>query len=74
MGVSSGHAPDILGGCAERLAVDYLRGTGWTLVERNYRFGRREVDLILQKRGGATRLRGGEDPGGGIGVIIPERP
>jgi putative endonuclease len=47
MDASSGHAPHVLGRRGERLAVDYL----WTLVERNYRFGRREVDLIVQKGG-----------------------
>lgn len=52
MGASSGHAPHILGGRAERLAVDYFCGTDWTLVERNYCFGHREVDLILQRGGG----------------------
>ena len=39
----------MLGRRGERLAVDYLREAGWTVVERNYRFGRREVDLIVQK-------------------------
>ena len=49
MDASPGHPPHVLGRRGERLAVDYLREAGWTVVERNYRFGRREVDLIVQK-------------------------
>ena len=49
MDASSGHRPHVLGRRGEGLAVSYLREAGWTVMERNYRFGRREVDLIVQK-------------------------
>ncbi len=29
--------------------LEYLAGRGWIIVERNYRFGRREVDLIVRR-------------------------
>ena len=49
MDTSSGHPPHVLGRRGERLAVDYLCEGVWTVMERNYRFGRREVDLIVRK-------------------------
>ena len=51
MGASPDHAPHVLGRRGERLAVDYLCEAGWTIVERNYRFRRREVDLIVRRGG-----------------------
>lgn len=32
----------------ERLAADHLVGAGWHIVARNYRFGHREIDLIVR--------------------------
>ncbi len=34
----------------EQLAVDYLLQNGYTIVERNYRFDKAEVDIIAQKK------------------------
>ncbi len=31
------------------MAAAYLEKNGWRILERNYRFGRREVDLILRR-------------------------
>jgi putative endonuclease len=31
------------------LATRYLRRHGWSVVARNYRFGRREVDLVVRR-------------------------
>lgn len=33
----------------ERLAAQYLEALGYEVVDRNYRFGRREVDLIVRR-------------------------
>ena len=33
---------------AERLAVSYLIGKGYQILERNWRFGKAEVDIIAQ--------------------------
>jgi putative endonuclease len=33
----------------EDLACDYLQKRGYTIIERNYRCGRNEIDIIAQK-------------------------
>lgn len=33
----------------ERLAANFLESKGFEIVERNYRFGRAEIDLIARK-------------------------
>jgi putative endonuclease len=38
-----------LGREGERLAADLLERRGWTILERNYRAGRKEVDLIARR-------------------------
>lgn len=38
-----------LGKKGEKLAVDYLAKNGYTIVERNYRFQKAEVDIIARK-------------------------
>ena len=38
-----------LGKKGEQLAVDFLIGKGYTIIERNYRFDRAEVDVIARK-------------------------
>lgn len=37
----------ILGKLGEDMAVNYLVSKGYHLIERNYRFGRNEVDIIM---------------------------
>lgn len=39
-----------LGKKGEQLAVDYLQDNGYTIVARNYRFDKAEVDIIAQKK------------------------
>ena len=39
-----------LGKKGEQLAVDYLLEHDYTIVERNYRFDKAEVDIIAQKQ------------------------
>jgi len=38
-----------LGKKGEQLAVDFLIGQGYQILERNYRFDKAEVDIIAQK-------------------------
>ncbi len=49
MGTHRDHPPHVLGRRGERLAIRYLRSAGWTVMARNYHFGRREADLIVRK-------------------------
>ncbi len=39
-----------LGRWGEERAARYLQRRGWTVLARNYRFGRREVDLVVRRR------------------------
>lgn len=41
-----GHA---LGRWGEEQAARFLHRRGWTVLARNYRFGRREVDLVVRR-------------------------
>lgn len=45
------YPPHELGRRGESLAAGYLLGRGWTILAANYRFGRREVDLIVLRHG-----------------------
>ena len=40
-----------LGQVAEALAAAHLQGLGFTIVARNYRYQRAEIDIIAQKEG-----------------------
>ena len=44
-------APHVLGRWGESIAAGYLERSGWRIVARNYRFGRREVDVVARKDG-----------------------
>lgn len=46
---STGHPPHILGAWGEARAADALVAEGWSVLARNYRFGRKEVDLIVRR-------------------------
>jgi putative endonuclease len=35
----------------ERIAADFLRLQGYTIIDRNYRYGHLEIDLIAARRG-----------------------
>src|SRR5690606_35345744 len=37
------------GAHAERLAAAHLECNGWTILHRNWRFGRREIDLVARR-------------------------
>lgn len=43
------HPPHLLGRLGEARARDYLVAQGWKIVAHNYRFGRREVDVIVRR-------------------------
>lgn len=43
-----------LGKKGEQLAVDFLKQHGYTIVKRNYRFEKAEVDIIAQKKNTLT--------------------
>lgn len=38
-----------LGQEGEQMAAEYLKKRGYSILERNYKFGRREIDLIASK-------------------------
>jgi putative endonuclease len=40
-----------LGPAAEALAAAYLERRGWTILERNWRVGHKEIDLIAARAG-----------------------
>jgi putative endonuclease len=40
-----------LGRTGERLAASYLRHRGWSIVERNWRFHHKEIDLVVRRGG-----------------------
>ena len=40
------YPPHILGALGETLAVRLLIARGWTVLERGYRLGRREIDIV----------------------------
>jgi putative endonuclease len=43
------HPPHALGRLGESRAREYLVARGWSIEARNYRFGRREVDIVARK-------------------------
>jgi len=38
-----------LGRTGEALAAAYLQARGWTVLDRNYRFGHKEIDLVVRR-------------------------
>ena len=44
-------SPHELGRWGEEQAVRALIGDGWSVMARNYRFGRREIDLVVRREG-----------------------
>ncbi|HSM60843.1 MAG TPA: YraN family protein [Longimicrobiales bacterium] len=45
------HPPHELGRWGEERAARFLIERGWRILARNYRFGRREVDLVVARDG-----------------------
>jgi putative endonuclease len=46
---SSSNKKPSVGKIGENLAVSYLEDKGYNIIERNYRFGRGEIDIIVEK-------------------------
>lgn len=49
MATGDDHPPHALGRWGEDRAARFLSRRGWTVLARNYRFGRREVDLVVRR-------------------------
>ena len=49
MGTTDEHPGHALGRWGEDRAARLLEGKGWRILARNYRFGRREVDLVARR-------------------------
>lgn len=40
-----------VGTAGENLAINYLQNKGYVILEKNYRFGHNEIDIICEKKG-----------------------
>ena len=49
MSSEAGYPPHTLGRWGERTACRALERRGWSVLARNYRLGRREVDLVVRR-------------------------
>jgi putative endonuclease len=66
-----------LGRWGEELAAEHLRDRGWTILSRNYRSGRKEIDLVAS-RGGVVafvevKTRSSRGCGTGLEAITPAK-
>lgn len=70
---SSPNRAHSLGRWGEHRAARFLEGRGWRVVCRNYRFGRREVDLVVRRDDVLAfvevKTRAGEGFGGAMEAI-----
>ena len=71
------YAPHRLGRAGERLAQAYLVRRGYTVLDRNYRAGRREVDLIVEQGGVLVfvevKTRSSRRWGGAVHAVGPRK-
>ncbi len=49
-------ARQVLGEKGERIAEDYLVARGWRVIDRRFRSGHRDIDLVMERVGGEGRL------------------
>lgn len=49
-------ASQILGVRGEQLAAEYLTRKGWKILDRRFRSGHRDIDLVMERIRGETRL------------------
>lgn len=50
-------ARQLLGEKGERIAETWLAARGWTLIERRFRTGHRDIDLVVERASGAGGSR-----------------
>lgn len=70
-------ARQILGRRGERIAEEYLAARGWRILDRRFRSGHRDIDLVVEGPGGEGRLiafvevktRASRDFGGPLGAV-----
>ena len=49
-------ARQVLGERGERIAEDFLKSKGWTILDRRFRSGHRDIDLVVARKEGTARL------------------
>jgi putative endonuclease len=49
-------ARQVLGERGERIAEDFLAAKGWRVLDRRFRSGHRDIDLVVERIGGEGRL------------------
>ena len=49
-------ARQVLGERGERIAENHLIAKGWRILERRFRSGHRDIDLVVERIGGEGRL------------------
>jgi putative endonuclease len=67
----------VLGERGERIAEEYLTDRGWRVLERRFRSGHRDIDLVIERTGDSGRVvafvevkaRASPDFGGPLGAV-----
>jgi putative endonuclease len=66
-------ARQAFGELGERIAERWLRRLGWTVVNRRFRNGRRDIDLVVEREGTVAfvevKARKGADFGGPVAAV-----
>src|SRR3954470_16628079 len=66
-------ATQALGALGERIAERWLRERGWRVVQRRFRSGHRDIDLVVERDGGVAfvevNARGGNHVGGPVEAV-----
>lgn len=61
------HPPHAFGRRAEDAAAAHLQAAGWTIVERNVRWRRKEIDIVARRGGVVAFVEVKARAGGGFG-------
>jgi putative endonuclease len=66
-------ARQAFGELGERIAERWLRERGWRVVQRRFRSGHRDIDLVVEREGTVAfvevKARRGETYGGPVGAV-----